>query len=196
MKMYIANVTKQTQVVCYRLDFDKDGDLKDTNRRFSPYRQQDIPPGRQVQLGGDMHMNQIQEIQDQLTPYGLVAAKDAKSGSLGQRVVPLVFNVDVAVPAEVMRRVQAFNSGILIEQGRERRAKAAVASHQLITDTVSQQFMAQNIPAEPEGPVTVGFEQMEQSELGEKPIAEGYRVDPKAPPSAPGVRAGRRRRGK
>ena len=35
-RLFIANVSKQNQVVCYRLDYTKSGELADTNRRFTP----------------------------------------------------------------------------------------------------------------------------------------------------------------
>ena len=62
MRLYIANPTQQKQVIAYRIDYDAAGNLKDTNRRFQPATQQEIQPGRQIQLGGDMHKNQIEDI--------------------------------------------------------------------------------------------------------------------------------------
>ena len=103
MKLYIANPTKQTQVVCYRLDYGNDGALKDTNRQFQPARQQEIPPGRQVQLGSDLHIKQIEDIVDQLKVYGLVGVVDvprlraADFDNLRAGIVPYVFNIDAPI---------------------------------------------------------------------------------------------------
>ena len=93
MRLYIANPTRQTQVVCYRLDYNKRGEPEEL-RRFQPARQQDIPPGRQIPLGGDFHKSQIEDIVDQLSAYGLKGVVDVQNGRLGQRVVPYVYNID------------------------------------------------------------------------------------------------------
>ena len=179
MKLYIANPTRQTQVVCYRLDYNKNGELQESDRtRFQPARQQDIAPGRQIQLGGDMHITQIEDIVDQLKPYGIVGVVDIPQ--LGRKVVPYIFNIDRPVPAEAMRKVQNSNAAVLIEDGRDRRARAAVASNEIVQNTVEHQFLENGIDQKPSDKIAVGFEQLDQSEAGEKTIAEGYRVSPHA----------------
>ena len=174
--LYIANPTKQIQVVCYRLDYNRKGELEE-NRRFQPAKQQDIQPGRQALLGSnDFHMSQVEDIVTQLEPYGLVAAKE--TNRLPAKKINYIFNVDQPVPAEVMRKVQAHNTGVAIQEGQERRAKAAVASNDLVQQTVQNQFLEQGIPAEPADSTTVAFEQLEQSEAGERRIEEGFEVVP------------------
>lgn len=188
-RLYIANVTKQIQVVCYRLDYGKDGELLDEVRRFRPASQQDIPPGRQVQIGSDFHINQITDIVDQLKRYGLVSVEDVKNGRFGRKVAPYVFNIDLPVPADVLRRVKAQNDQLHIDDGRARRQKAAVATSDLVQNTVAHQFAEAGIDAEPSKQQSVAFEQEEQTEAGEKTIAEGYRID-KTAPVAPEPRRG------
>jgi hypothetical protein len=176
-KLYIANPTRQRQVVCYRLDFDRAGE-PEMHRRFQPARQQDVEPGRQVQLGGDMHMTQITDIVEQLARYGLIGVVDV---SRMQGKVTYIYNIDRPVPADVMRRVIAHNESVMVEDGRLRRMRAAVATNEIVQQTVSQQFAERGIEEAPSDRTTVVFEQEERSEAGEKPIAEGYKVSPDAP---------------
>lgn len=193
MKLYIANPTRQTQVICYRLDFNKNGERMEADRtRFQPAKQQDIPPGRQIQLGGDFHIHQIEDIVEQLKPFGIVGVVDVPR--LGRQVVPYIFNIDVPVPAEAIRKVQNSNSAILIEDGKTRRAKAAVASNEIVQQTVEHNFRENGIDQKPSEKTTIGFEQLEQSEAGEKTIAEGYKVSALAPAHKPPK--GRNRRNK
>jgi hypothetical protein len=181
MKLYIANPTRQRQVICYRLDFNKDGDPEQL-RRFQPARQQDVEPGRQIQLGGDMHQNQITDIVEQLAPYGLIGVVDVPRM---QGRVSYLYNIDRPVPSEALRKVMAHNESVLVDDGRDRRMRAAVATNEIVQQTVSQQFAERGIDEAPTDRTTVSFEQEEQSEAGEKPIAEGYKVSPEAPTKNP-----------
>ena len=186
-KLFIANVGRQNQVVCYRLDYGKDGELKDTNRRFEPAKQQEIPPGRQVMIGGDMHMRQIEDIVDQLKPYGLIGALDAPRQ---QKIATLVFNIVNPVPAKTMESVRDGNAELQTAEGHDRRMKAAVATNDIVQNTVANQFLEKGIPDQPADKTVITFEQQEQSDLGEKTIAEGYRVEAStaAPPKNKGGR--------
>lgn len=201
MRLYVANTTKQNQIVCYRLDFDRDGNQKDTNRRFEPARQQEIPPGRQVQLGSDFHPNQVHDIVEQLSTYGLIGVVDvprlrkADLDNLRQGVVPYVFNLDQPVPQDAMRKVIAHNSAILVDDGRDRRAKAAVASSQIVQDAVQSEFANRGIDDKPSDRFSLAVEQDEQSEAGERKIEEGYRVS-STEPQSPAFRGGKKTRRK
>ena len=145
MRLYIANPTRQEQVVCYRIDIEDDGTRKDTNRRFQPARQQPIGPGLQAQLGSDMHKAQIDDIVKQLRPYGLIHMKD----QMPNKKVPYVYSIDVPVPADFIRRVQFHNGVVATEDGRKRREDAAIGTNQLVQDTVAHHFAANQIPATP-----------------------------------------------
>lgn len=173
-KLYVANPTKQRQVIYYRLDFNKQGEREEL-RRFQPARQQDVGPGMQVQLGGDLHQTQIVDIVEQLGRYGLIGVVDVPR--MHGRVT-YVYNIDRPVPAEILRRVIFHNDAIMIADGRDRRAKAAVATNDIVQNTVANQFAQLGIDQRPADRTSVTFEQQEQSERGEKPIAEGYRVTP------------------
>jgi hypothetical protein len=201
-RLYIANPTKQTQVICYRLDFDKDGQQIEANKKnFQPARQQDIPPGQQRQLGSDFHITQINDIVDQLAKYGLIGEVDvprlraADFDSLRGGVVPYIFNIDRAVSKNVMLKVQAHNDSLLVQDGVDRRKKAAVASSEIVQQAVAHQFAEMGIDEKPTDRFAVAFEQEEQSEAGEKTIAEGYRVGPQGeqPPPARGKGKNRRK---
>lgn len=195
MRLYIANPTRQEQVICYRADFANDGQRLEADRtRFQPARQQSIPPGRQIQLGGDMHLNQINDIIEQLKPFGLIGEVDVPR--MGRRVVPYVFQIDRYVSPEALRRVIDHNSGVLVEDGRQRRQKAAVATSDIVQNTIENQFNQAGVEAPPPNPVELGIEQLEQSELGEKTIAEGFRVNPTDDPKVAAPAKGRGSKGR
>lgn len=175
-RLFIANVTRQTHIVCYRLDFDSDGNKKDTNRRFEPAKQQEVPAGRQVQIGGDFHPHQITDIVDQLSRYGLVGCVNVPR--LDNRVHPLIFNIDKAVPAKLMEQVRDHNEVVQTREGQLRRKKAAVATNDIVQQEVKKSFTEHGIDAAPADTTEVTFEQEEQSEAGEKRIEEGFRIEP------------------
>jgi hypothetical protein len=183
--LFIANCTPQTKEIYYRLDFDIDGKKKDTNRRFEPAKKQTIPPGKQAVIGSTgMHPMQIQDIVDQLARYGLHGVTDLTRRD-PLTVVPMVFNVERPVPKQIMERVVEENKLALVNQGKERRRKAAVGANEIVQHTLAAQMAAAGMNAEPTDEsqgVEVAFEQLEQSEAGEKRIEEGYRVDAAAAP--------------
>jgi hypothetical protein len=178
-RLYIANCTRQKQVVCYRLDFTKEGEVNQ-RQNFQPARQQDVDAGRQVQLGSDFHKNQVVDIVEQLSRYGLIGCVDVPRMRADQ-FVPYVYNIDQPVPAETMRRVRDHNAGVKIRQGQDLRKKAAIAADNTIRQTVEAEFERLGIPAGPAEETTVTFEQLDQSEAGEKRIEEGMKVSPTAP---------------
>ncbi len=197
--IYIANPTNQRQIVSYRLDYNKAGELNE-NRNFQPAKQQEVPPGGQVRLGaGDFHLTQVNDIVEQLTPYGLIAVKELGRLPAGKKI-PYVFNIDLVVPPEAIRRVQQHNANVMVAEGRDRRQNAAVATNEIVQQTVQQQFIEQGIPAQPADTTAVTFEQLEQSELGESTIAEGFEIVPEGkvgPRSGkPAARASRSRKGR
>ena len=167
-KLYIANCTRQYWNCQYRLDFTKEGEAV-RDARFLMAKSQTIPPGRQVALGGDLHITQINDVVEQLRGYGLVGVADVPS--LRGKKAPYVFNVDVPVSAATIRKVVDHNDGISIIDGKTRREKAAVAANDIVSSKIDDTKLFE-----------VEYEQLEQSEAGEKTIGEGYRMDPNAPP--------------
>jgi len=182
-KLYVANTTKHDQVVFYRLDFDQNGQMI-TQAGKMP-KQQDIPKGRQRVLGGDLPMPTIDSIVEQLRPFGLIGVADVPRMA---RPAPYVFDVDRPVSSEVMRRVHDYNDGVAIDTGRTRRQQAAVAVNDQVQKLVDQLAAAANVPL-PEpvdtGKPSVEFEQIEQSENGERRIEEAYIIDRDAPQQPP-----------
>lgn len=163
-KLYIANCTKQTQIISFRFNDNTPG----SPQRFTPAKQTPpIPRGRQIPVGGDMNLPQIEDIVDQLSKFGLHGEKDI--ARLPGRIVPYIFNIDQPVKAESIRRVVAHNSGVMLDQGRQRREASAVAANDAL-----------NVQAATEGIVANTFEasveQLEVSDMDEKSIDEGYRV--------------------
>jgi hypothetical protein len=172
-RLYIANPTLQKQIICYRLDYSSEGEMN-ANSRFQAARQQDCEPGRQVQIGGDFHPMQIKEILDQLTTFGMIRVEDVTR--LGRMPATYIASVDKAIPADVIRKVRDHNAKLLIEEGQERRKKAAIASESIVQNTVAQQLSNYDVEV-PADRTEVSFEQLDQSEAGEKMIAEGYKIE-------------------
>jgi hypothetical protein len=192
--LYVANCTPQNAILYYRTRFNDDGTAKDENRRFEAARQQPIPTGRQTVFGArQMHMQQAMEIIGQLSKHGMMDAEDVKR-SRNQKI-PFVFNLNKPVPAEVMKAAIATNSSILTAEGQLRRKRAAVAVNDLVVQAAAAEAAKRGQdPEKVAAPNTeVVFEQLEQSEAGERTIGEGYRVNPGAGTPAP-ARGGNRRR--
>ena len=177
MRLYVANCTKQNAIVFYRLDIDKDGKREEAARsQVRAALQVRVGPQRQEPLGGDMHLNQVNSVIDQLARHGGIRLENV--GDQRRHVAPYVLSVDRPVPANVMQRVIDDNAAILLHQGFIRRKKAAVAVDKIVKDAVESAAIAAGVEEPPEvPPVDVSFEQDEQSEAGEKVIEEGFRVD-------------------
>lgn len=192
MKLYIANCTRQTMQLHYRLDFQNDGAL-DPRRQAQQAKQQTIQAGKQDIIGGDLHLNQIQDIVDQLQKYGLRAVKEVpelkttvkRLDPNSRSPVPMIFNVDRSVSLDTIKTVMAINANIQVDQGVERRRRAAVAVPDIIAHRVNEQFAQAGLDETATDNVQTAFEQLEQSEAGEKTIAEGYKVDKNAPAAPP-----------
>ena len=170
--LYIANVSRQRQIVNYRLDVDRKGIYQERMRLQAP-RQEILAPGKQSIVGGDLGPEQIAQIIEQLEVYGLVGQVDVPNNLHG--VAELVFNIDVPVSKHTLEVVHAHNMGMKIEEGTLRRHRAAIAANQALVRESGE------IP-----PVfDVEFEQEEVSEMGEKSITEGFHVVPNPGPQAP-----------
>jgi hypothetical protein len=176
-KLYIANCTRQEQEVQYRLERQQ---LLPGQRPYPAMRFQ-IPRGRQAVVGGDLPLEKIQIIVEQLRVFGLKSVDEVKSD---MRFTPYVFDVDRPVKVDVMRFVIAQNDGIRVEEGKERRVKAAVATNDLVTKAVTETLESVGIEPPDVAVRAVEFEQVEQSEAGEKRIEEGFKLDANAPPPA------------
>jgi hypothetical protein len=176
-RLYVANVTKQNCIVFYRLDYDRDGNPVG-GTIFRPPTQQQIPSGRQVPLGGDLHSNQIASIILQLQKYGLVNEDELKRC---RGKITWVANVDRPVSAESIRYANDHNDGLKMNEGALRRRKAAVAASSLVQTAVA----GQEAPQPPLQEFELSYEQEEQSEAGERRVEEGFRV-PVADSAAPG----------
>lgn len=190
-RLFIANASTQNQIISYRLDYAPDG-TKDV-RTLIPYKQTPpIPPGRQMPVGGDMHLSQIDSILGQLRTYGLVAEIDVARLPRGQKVT-YISSVGQPVREETIRVVNDHNRGVKVQDGMIRRKKAAIAASAIVEHAVTE-ATPPGAPPAPMSEFDLGFEQEEQSENGERRIEEGYIVDPSAPvapteaPKQPGRR--------
>jgi len=171
MKLYVANCTKHRQKVYYRLDFNMEGQPASQAGKLP--KSQDIEPGRQIVLGGDLHKSQIVSIVDQLNKFRAAGTVDVPRL---KDQAPYVFDIDRAVPAATIRRVIEHNGTILLTAGKERRQKAAIVVNRIVEQRMNEELIAKQIePPEMNG-LDVEYEQEDQSDAGEKMIAEGIHV--------------------
>lgn len=179
MRLYVANLTLHRQDIHYRLDFVDD---KGPSRRGAapPPRKQSIEKGRQVCIGGDLHISQVEDIVSQLSRYGMIGEADLPQ-LRGKRYVPYVYNLDKHVSVAAMRAVAAHNKGVKLDEGADRREKAALAANEALVSKI----MDEEPPK-----FEVEFEQLDVSELDESRIEAGFRIDHSAKPK-PGPKAGR-----
>ena len=176
MRLYIANVTNQTKGVQYRDSWNVPGGGR---APFRAPRTVNIPPGRQLPVGGDSDLPTIEEVVRQLTPYGMVAVTDMKRLGRKQRVT-LIFNTDGPVPKPVMEAAKAHNRGILTTEGKDRRTAAAVAANEALigqvaalNETRDGDHNQVNTPRE----VDTEFEQMDEIEGADDPhVEQGIKV--------------------
>lgn len=181
-RLYIVNCTGQNREINYRLDFTVDDKGNRTDNRMVPYKRQTIPARQQQQLGGDLHIQQIEEIISQLEPLGAVAASEIKTAK-AKGVVRLVFSLDRPVPLPICKDVFQHNIEELSDEGAQRRERLALAADTTLTNMVDK------TPAKFE----MEFEQVERDDDLPGHLAEGLRVSRQAPQAPPKKRAGSRR---
>lgn len=190
MKLFVANVTTQRQIVNYRIDFTPDGQRL-IGVVIPPRISPPIPPGQQIMLGDYDGMEPINSILRQLEPYGLVAEVDVPRLPRGKRIT-LVSAVGAPVKAETIRVVNDHNRMVKTTEGANRRKQAAIA----MSNIVQQAVEASEVPA-PMTEFDVGIEQDEQTPFGERVIEEGHIVPQRAGEVAASAQRGRGRgRGK
>ena len=112
-------------------------------------------------MGGDLHFSQIEDIVQQLNVFGAKGVVDLK-GRLTE-FVPYLFNIDKAIPEDLIRMVADHNKGVKINEGALRRQQAALAASDALEAQISQ----------PVQTFEVEMEQLEVSENDESSIAEG-----------------------
>ncbi len=169
-KMYIANCTRQHTRVMYRLDYTSQGELN-PNRTGQLAKHQDIPAGQQRPVGGDLHIRQIEDIEAQLRPYGLLGTVDLKHRLEGR--VTWLYSIDIPVSEDDIRYAMDHNNGTLTAEGRQRRLQAAVGADAAIVN------QAQEHPLN----MSVEYEELDtEDRTGNGPLlAEGVKVDRSAP---------------
>ena len=185
-KLFVANVSKQNHIIYFRLDYDKAGQPLGIGIFRPANASPVVGSGRQVQLGGDLHMNQVASIILQLSVYGAINEDEVKR-TRGR--ITYICQVDRPVSTEAIRLANNHNNGILEDDGRSRRKRAAVAANA----SVDLQLQSQMEPQPPVREFDMSVEQEDQSEHGERRIEEGFRIDHDATsPQPPRGRARRR----
>ena len=193
MRLYIANCTNQIMTIQYRLEFAAGGGTLALAIR-NPARSQDLPAGKQAPVGGDMSIDQVNSIVNQLSIFGMMKVG---SSSLQRRKVPMIYDIDRPVSEHAIRTVLGHNNGIMIDEGKLRRKRAAVGVNDAVIKAVAEQLAPTPFFDQVDTTLLeVEIEQQEQSEQDGSRVEEGFRVKPAAvPPShQPESRKGTRRR--
>ena len=180
--LFIANCSRQPQVVCYRIDFDEKG----SKNTWKPPTQRDIGPGQQITAARGLHIDALNHIEEQLRVYGMCSVSEL--GRLPARPVPVVFNIDKPVPRKMIEDVMAHNEQVKTLEGKTRRQKAAVASNDIVTKTVEQELLRQQAPAElmPDlNESSVEYEQVDTTAEDQVRLEEGIRIRADAPSPEP-----------
>lgn len=161
MRLWVANISRQRQVLWYRLDAGQ------TNGNFTPPKQQSIEPGQQSTVGGDIALPAIETIVGQLAVYGLVGETDVPNKLRG--IHELVFNLDRKVSDRAIRAVHAHNLEVKMLEGKQRRERAAIGANEALKVATSEAELS------PPPEFDLEIEQMEQS-FDERRIEEGFHV--------------------
>jgi hypothetical protein len=181
MRLHLANVTRQRQTVFYRLDFIHEGNAA---QRVNSLKHIVVEPGRQVTVGGDLTLPQVQSIMDQLSPYGGVGIEELSR--LPQHKIAYLLSVDKPIPSRAIKLIDEHNSELLTYAGDKRRQDAAIATHPMVERQIDNlkrlDIEMLEVPPEAGDPDTVG-----------KPLDFGAHLDPNARDS---TRAPPARRGK
>lgn len=115
MKVFVANTTRQIQDFNWRMV------------GSNALHRMQIDVGQQVQLPGTWQPEDIDYLQKQHRPYGLVEV-----GEIDRRkdFIGLCYSINRAIPVEKIRRALVTNQDVLEERGRTLRQHAAVAAAQ------------------------------------------------------------------
>lgn len=183
--LFVANTLEQDQTIWYRTEFDTP--TMPEWQRNRPARTQEIKAGRQEALGGENWSDEIcTQIIRQIVPYGAIEIGEIKNG---HAKISMVFNVGSPVPISAIQDAMSVNKGILIEEGRLRRSRAAVAINKTVEDAAALEMIRHNFdPAEaPMKGFAVELEQ--QDEVGPAGrLEEGHgqgTLDPRGPGAPP-----------
>lgn len=177
--LYVANCTRQVQIVCFRHDFNERGQAK----AFSAPRQREIKPGQQERIARGEHIDTVTAITEQLGVFGMRPIAEV-SRLTDKDYVPVVYNVDRAVPSRLIRDVMDHNNRVRMLQGAQLRKQAAVVSNDLITKTVQEELLKEQMPAEMLPKIeetTVEYDQQNTTEENQTRLGEGVRVRGDAP---------------
>lgn len=162
--LYIANCTRQTQQINYRLDINKDGVFA-ANKQ--PHKSLVVQSGKGAAIPG-LHVSQCTHIIEQLQAVG---GRDVvEKNRLPRHIVPYLLSTDKAISEKLIREVWNHNRGILAEGGEERRRRAAIASNQMVQSHVAETAEVQQFELE------IEQQPDPDSPSEEAPLAQGFRV--------------------
>lgn len=173
MRLFVANPTRQRQVLFYRPFIEPPGAV----RSFRPASQIEIQPGKQVPIPHDFASTEAADVVvGQISKHGAVAEKEVKGC---KRYIRYVWNVGQPVGLSALRTAVALNKGIKTEEGKDRRMRAAVGVSETVQRVVAEQFaeVGQGEVA-PTDKIDVGIEQLETTEENQVRTDESFRVRP------------------
>jgi hypothetical protein len=182
MKLYLANCTRQRQTIFYRLDFNND---QSTQAKVQALKQVVVEPGKQAIVGGDLPLQSIQTIMDQLKPTGGVGVEELNR--LPNTTVAYLLSVDKQITARQILQVHNHNTMVLTDVGNKRKRDAALVTNQMVEKAIESQTRNFELEIEqlPPGP--------DEEPAPGKPIEQGFRVTRREGESKPPRGSSRRR---
>lgn len=151
MKTYLANPTPQNQQINIR--------MPESRKALA----MTIPMGQQ-RLVGDFAAPELDALNDQLGPYGLVPVDEIKRA---RTKVTYILSVGRPITSAEIALAVARNRGELHEEGKKRRIEAAVAANSVMnTEETPLNRMEMSIEEATPG-----------SAPSEEPIGEGFKID-------------------
>lgn len=159
MKLYVVNITHQGREFFYR-PYITPGERKPSNKVM-------LPPGRQVQIGGDLaSMEAADFIIKQVEVLG--GRSVAEKNRLPNFVVPYAMSLDRPVPAKLIHELHAHNKKQLTLKGEMLRKKAAIGVDAILSKHIEKL-----------NKTSTGFEAMEDvtGDRDTPSLDEGYTVD-------------------
>ncbi len=125
-KMYIANGSTQYHDFVYSLP------------ESPAHRRQQIPPGGQIQISGDLNPIQVDSIVEQHRIYGMVRVSEVDRT---KPFVGLCYELDKPIRLEKIANIIEHNRGVLVKRGEEIRRDAALSTGAQIENEIFERRM-------------------------------------------------------
>jgi hypothetical protein len=164
MHMFVANASLQKFQFHYRLP-------EQTKQRTL-----EIEPLSQTAIPDELQPADVDSVLAQHEPYGMVSVEAVKGGVRLKSRSVLLYSTEGPVPAPLIRTLYDLNRGLLDEFGRNIRREAAIATNNVLQNTLDTQRSMGLDAQVAEVEMTVQEEEPSNGFGDKKPIGEGFVV--------------------